>query len=165
MKYIPIILGILLFGNCSLMKKTSKITDESYLKMSNERDRETVISGNAAKNKQQLIYTKDSSGADYKIQFWPRGKLDLSLAGQISGEFDSITINGKYQQTKSGLHSLNSKEVESNRITDKDRQIQRHDIGNNKVQKIATPDGKLICILVITVLVMGYLLIKRLSSR
>ncbi|SDZ84791.1 hypothetical protein [Pedobacter hartonius] len=150
----------MLFNSCFLLRRNTKSTDESYNKVTNTTDSNVTVSTNKRKNMQQFIYRKDSAGADYTIQFWPKGVFNFSPGTGFTGEFDSILMKGKQKQLIETTGTLNSGEFETGKSAIGLHQKRQLNSGKKMVDEMGKYDFKLVAIILI-VLGLAFLGFKR----
>jgi hypothetical protein len=103
------------------MKKTTKTTNQSLDELKSESLTTVNSKRTSLSNGQRLSYRTDSAGADYHIYFWPKGMLNLGLAGGFTGEFDSILFVGKQHQLSTISESASQQE-EKNDVSERREQ-------------------------------------------
>jgi hypothetical protein len=112
-----ILLWLILFSACRLFHPNHKETTKNSNRESLAANLRRNTQSSAVTKRQQIKFMRDSVGADYKIYFWPRGKLNLSGSGALTGEFDSVLLIGKHTQLSNSVALRNDNKV-ANRLTD-----------------------------------------------
>ncbi|SDZ80976.1 hypothetical protein [Pedobacter hartonius] len=152
-----ILLIILVMSSCSLFKRNTKSTDESFNARNSIKDSNTTTSFSRKNEGKQILFRRDSSDANYKIHFWPKGTFRFSPDGVFSGEFDSILMEGKQNQLIHSAGVLNSRELEHGKSSEIFHQKDQMEAGGKKVMKTKIPDLKVSAILFCLVIVSIYL--------
>jgi hypothetical protein len=145
-KYLTILLLIMACG-CSLLKRTSKTSDESYNSIDTQTDNHQTSSNLRQKSGQEFVFQQDTTNEHYTIRLWPKGTFNFSPDGRFSGELDSIVMNGKQNKVSSSTRILNSSEKEKVQTSTRNRQSGEIKSGTKTVEKVALPDTKLILII------------------
>jgi hypothetical protein len=151
MKCYHFTLWIMLLSSCSILKKNSKTTDESLIRISNDTESQTAAFKSKQISQQQINYQRDSSGGDYTIRFWPKGKVDYSPGGMISAEYDSILMKGNQHQLTSAISLLGINAMDSSKFTNNTRHKNRRTLAKKKVEKVSIPDIRLILLVTFVV--------------
>jgi hypothetical protein len=112
-----ILVWLILLSACKVFQPNHKETTKNSIKENLATSLHRNTQSSAITNRQQFEFKRDSVGADYKIYFWPRGQLNLSGTGALTGEFDSVLLIGKRTQLSTSVALRNDNKV-ANRLTD-----------------------------------------------
>lgn len=156
-----VLFTLLLFCSCTLLKRTSKTTDESFNKLQTRSDFEAVTIINRLKSDQHLVLRRDSLEATYKLHLWPKGTINFAPGGGFTGEFDSILMVGKQNQQVSSAKLLNTNALETTKSNVNSRQEERLDSGKKEVQKVKLPDVKVIVVFIVVVGLVIFFIIRK----
>jgi hypothetical protein len=160
MKTMRIALVLLVSCSCTLLKRNSKTTDQSFLDSSEDRYASASLERSKESSGQQIVSIRDSIGTDYTIHFWPKGKMDFTAEGGFAGEFDSIRMTGRQKKLTNRKDISHSNTSESSKVVLDEHQKQTLKSGRERVTKLKIPDFKLILIIMV-VLIAVALLVKR----
>lgn len=163
MKKLTIILLLLILCSCSLLKRNNKTTDDTFAHLREDTDASALRQTSKRTTGEQTITIKDSTGTDYTIRFWPKGKVYLLEGGELAGEFDSIRMTGRQNKLVKTTDQSRSKTVESTNGKTEFHQKQNLKSGRTSATKLEVPDVKVILIIVILpiVLVILYKYLKK----
>jgi len=147
-------LFILLFGlctACTLFKRSSKTTDQSFNNSSNKIDLYASSATDKKTDSRQYTFHNDSVSADYTMRLWPRGTASFSPTGGFSGQFDSIQVVGRQRKLQSSAKlRVNVEELKQKATIDL-QQKEQIKSRNKRVEKAKSPQKLLVIFLVVFV--------------
>lgn len=163
MRKIIMITGLSLAG-CGIFNRSAKTTDKNTLSSKKDTQLQAQYSLQHHANQQDLFYNKDSSTGDYAIKFWPRGQLSFNAEGAMSGEFDSIHLEGRRKSflTAVGMSNKNARTESKNNVQLSNNE--RLETATYKRKKESMPEWKFslsVILFVVGVLILLYKNLKK----
>lgn len=149
-EYLAVLL--ILLSACSLLKKSTKTSNESIDALKTERLSSVTNKQTSLSNGEQLSYRRDSAGADYRIYFWPKGRLNMGLGAGFSGEFDSVLFIGKQYQVSNATESSTLQEEKNNESARMDQQETDAQKLKKEEEKKSSYDPKMIALGIVLLL-------------
>jgi len=146
-----IIVLIVLFSACTLFKRSSKTTDQSFSNSSNKMDLYASSAIDKKTNSRKYTFRRDSASADYTIRLWPRGTASFSSNGSFTGEFDSVQVEGRHQKVHSSAKLQHNSEEMKRKAAVNVQQIEESKTGSKRVEKVKSPQKFLLIFLVVFV--------------
>ena len=166
MKHHLFIILLLLFTACTLFKRSSKISDQSFNNSSKNIDLHASSATDKKTSSRQYTFHNDSVSADYTIRLWPRGTANFSPTGGFSGQFDSIQVVGRQQMLQSSAKlQVDVEEMKQKAAIDLGQKEQIKS-GSKHIEKVKSPQKfsiislVVLASLVIVITILTYILAK-----
>lgn len=155
------VLVLIIISGCGVFKRNTKTTAERFNSATSQTKMQTTAEITRVKAGQQLIFKRDSIGADYTMRLWPKGNLSFSPGGGFTGQFDSILLVGKQKQQRVTAQSVSTHEQENDKISTTLTQESKKESGEKNRAKTSTPDIKWIGGILVLIVIVFFMLKKR----